>query len=97
MIPADRVLKRNPSVRYRIVGSEGVIVRQDTAEVIALNDVGARVLDLVGSAGSESVTFGDVRDAMLDEYDVAQDVLEHDLEQFVTELTDAGVLELVRS
>lgn len=88
------LLKRSPSIRYRLVGNEGVVVRQDTAEVIAVNDVGARFLELV-PADDGARTFESVRDALLMEYDVDKDVLERDLDAFARALTEAGVLETV--
>ena len=85
----DRVLKHRDDVRYRVVGDEAVVVRQDAAEVIALNDVGARVLELIDA----STTVTQLIDTMASEYDVARDELTRDVEQFVAAMQDAGIVE----
>ena len=76
-------------VRYRVVGDEAVVVRQKAAEVIALNDVGARVLELM----SDTKGIAEVVDTLAREYDVDRAMLEIDVESFVGEIVEAGILE----
>jgi hypothetical protein len=57
------VFRPRPDVRFRVVGDEAVIVRQEDAEVIALNEVGASVLSLLDSRRSVR----DVLDALLEQ------------------------------
>lgn len=85
------VFKRKDDIRFRVVGDEAVVVRQNAAEVIALNDVGARVLELIDA----QKTLADVVEAMSVEYDVTADELEQDVTSFVTAIQDAGVVEEV--
>lgn len=76
-------------VRYRVVGDEAVVVRQKAAEVIALNDVGARVLELM----SETKGIAEIVDTLAREYDVDRPTLERDVESFIGEIVEAGILE----
>ncbi len=85
----DRVLKHKDDVRYRVVGEEAVVVRQNAAEVIAVNDVGARILELIDAKS----TVSQVIERMSSEYDVDRDELTQDVENFVTAIHDAGIVE----
>ena len=89
MLDRSLVLKRREDVRYRIVGDEAVVIRQNAAEVLALNDVGARVLELI-DAGT---TMGGLVDTMFEEYDVAREDLARDVVGFVESIREAGIVE----
>ena len=81
--------RTRPDVRFRLVGGEAVILRQTDGEVLVLNPVGSRLLELVD--GKRSV--GELIDQMLEEFEVDCDSLAQDVDAFIGELTDAGVLE----
>ncbi len=66
------VLRRKSDIRFRLVGEEGVVVRQTEAEVLAINDVGARVLELL----ENEATVGELIAAMTKEYDVEPTTLQ---------------------
>lgn len=85
------VLKRKSDVRFRVVGEEGVVVRQEAAEVLALNGVGARVLELF----DRERPLAEVIDRLMEEYEIGRAELESEVCDFVTELTAAGVLESI--
>jgi hypothetical protein len=85
------VFKPRADIRFRVVGEEAVIVRQMDAEVIAVNEVGATILSLLES--SRSVR--DLKEALLQEYDIDRESLSRDLEKFLSELREAGVVEEV--
>lgn len=87
----DTVFRTRPDVRFRVVGDEAIVVRQEDAEVIALNEIGATILGLLDSRRSVR----DLLDALLEEYDVDRDSLATDLTRFLRELRDAGVVEPV--
>lgn len=91
MSDSTTVFKHKDDVRYRLVGDEAVIVRQNAAEVLALNDVGARVLELIDA----NKTLAQVIETMSSEYEVGPDELAHDVEHFVAEMHDAGIVERV--
>ena len=85
------VLKRCQDVRFRKVEDEAVVLRQNAAEVMVLNEVGARILDL-----ADGVTpIEEWVDALFDEFEVDRATLEQDVLEFAVEMADAGVLEPV--
>lgn len=90
-IKPSTVLRRRSDVRYRRVEDEAVVVRQSSAEVLVLNEVGASVLDL---ADGER----DVRawiEALSEVYDTDREVLARDVLAFAAEMAEAGLLEPV--
>lgn len=87
------VLKPRATVRFRVVGDEGVVVRQDSAEVIAVNDVGASVLSLLDAQR----TLGQIFKELLLEYEIDRESLRKDVVDFLGELVSAGVVEEVES
>ncbi len=89
MLSDAAIFKARADVRFRVVGDEAVVVRQQDAEVIALNDVGASVLSLLDARRS----VGDVFEALLEQYDVDRESLASDLSRFLLELRDAGIVE----
>lgn len=80
-------------VRYRVVEEEAVVLRQGPGEVLILNEVGARVLQLV----AEGKTLGGVVALLLGEYEVERDVLRGDVERFLDDSVAAGLVEPVVS
>ncbi len=89
MIQTDSIFRRCPDARYRNIGGEGVVVRQAAGEVLVLNGVGARVLDLLDSGA----TVGELVSALAAEYDADRATLERDVLAYFQELLDAGVIE----
>ena len=85
----DRVFRRCSDVRFRTVLDEGVVIKQDTAEVLVLNEVGARVLELLDGTR----TVADVEAALADEFDAANAELGTDLASYLDELLSAGLIQ----
>ncbi len=77
-------------VRFRTVFEEGVVVRQRAAEVLVLNTVGIRILELVAQKRS----VGEIVDDLSAEFDATKDQLRNDVSAFIGELVAAGVLEV---
>jgi hypothetical protein len=86
----NSVLKRCRDVRFRRVEAEAVVLRQNVSEVMVLNEVGARILDLADGV----MPIAGWVDALFEEFEVEREILEEDVLGFASELTDAGVLEL---
>jgi pyrroloquinoline quinone biosynthesis protein D len=86
----DRVLRLRREVRFRNVGGEGVVLRQEAREVLVVNGVGARVLELLD--GRRSVA--EVAAVLREERDAPPEAIERDVEAFVDELLAAGVVEM---
>lgn len=91
MIEADTILKRCADTRYRNIGDEGVVVRQTAGEVVVLNEIGVRVLELLET----TMPVNGLLDALDAEYAVDRPTLEQDVLAYLQELVDAGVIERV--
>lgn len=78
-------------VRFRAVFDEGVVIRQRAAEVLVLNEVGVRILDLI----SERRTSGEIVEVLGAEFEASAEQLEIDLHDFTDRLIEAGVIERV--
>lgn len=83
------IFRRKGDVIYRVIDDEAVVVRTGTSEVLGLNAVGARILDLVDG----ELTVGALIERLASEYEVDRAQLEADVELFLREMTDDGVLE----
>ena len=59
----------------RVLDGEAVLLDLASGKYLGLNHVGTRVWELIGVGK----TYGAIRDALLDEFDVQPDVLERDL------------------
>jgi hypothetical protein len=81
-----------PDVRYRKIFEEGVVLRQAVGEVLVLNGVGIRIVELFESEASVRT----VAAQLALEYEVEAARLEGDVWEFVQDLRDAGFLELVK-
>lgn len=91
MIATEMVLKRCADTRYRNIGGEGVVVRQTAGEVLVLNEIGVRVLELLEAA----LPVSGLLDALDAEYEIDRSTLERDVLAYLQELVDAGVIEPV--
>lgn len=91
MIEANVILRRCADTRYRNIGDEGIVVRQTVGEVLVLNEIGIRVLELLEAA----VSVSGLLDALDAEYDIDRVTLERDVLAYLQELVDAGVIEQV--
>ena len=78
---AQRVV-RAPDVLSRVLDGEAVLLDLESGTYFGLNDVGTRVWELIGAG----MTLGEIRAALLAEFEVAPEVLERDLESLVTAL-----------
>ncbi len=52
MITNETVLRRADDVRFRAVDDETVVIRQEAAEALVLNEVAGRILELVDATNS---------------------------------------------
>jgi len=75
-------------VRYRRLFDEAVVIRQEESEVLGLNLVGTRVLELVEQGRSVA----EMLDVLRGEFEVAPATLAADVAEFLRELVAAGVI-----
>ncbi len=91
MIDSELILERAPDVRYRLVHDEGVVIRQEAGEALVLNEVGARILDLIdGQLDVRGLTL-----QLLEEFEVEPKALLTDTAAFLEELLAIGVVRRV--
>jgi hypothetical protein len=76
-------------VRFRTVLDEGVVIKQDSAEVMVLSTVGARVLQLVD--GERTVAA--IEDRLAAEFDAPRATIAADLDAYLEELAAIGIVE----
>ena len=91
MIPSTSTFKAAADVRYRLVDGKGVLIRQRVGEVLVLNRVGARILDLLQTGAP----LRGVLETMVKEFEVGPAELERDAVAFVERLVEAGIVEEV--
>ena len=84
--PCYRVRK---AVRFRIVDREAVVVRQDSGEVMVLNEVGARVLVLL----AEGLSPDEIARRISEEFEVTPEQADEDVKLYLNELMEAGLIE----
>ncbi len=87
------VFRHCGDVRYRVIDDEAVVIRQDAGEVLGLNDVGARLLELIDGKTSVKVLL----EKMADEFEIDRSRLEQDVLGFLQELGEAGVIEQIET
>lgn len=87
--PEPSPYRRARDVRYRVVEGEAVILRQRAGETLVLNEVGARVLELL----DHGATLDTVAATLAEEFEVETDEARRDVEAFAADLVSAGILE----
>lgn len=93
-------------VRFRKVGGQGILVRQEAGEVLAVNGVAAEVLELLdprrhpfgtedglGKAASGGRSSAAVVARLAERFDAPAEELARDVEDFLEELLEVGVVE----
>ena len=78
----------NPSVIYRELSGEVVLLNLQSGVYYGLDAVGSRVWQLL----MESRGIDEVCATLLDEYEVSADTLRGDVERLIGELTDKGLV-----
>ncbi len=82
--------KRRSDVRFRLIDREAVVLRQEAGETLVLNEVGARILELIEAGhGLDAVAENLVAD-----FEVEPEQALRDANEFAGELLDAGVIEV---
>ena len=85
----SRSFRVAPDIRYRVIDDEAVVVRQREGDVVVLNQVAARVLQLVG----EGLSPDEIGDRVAGEYEAPEATIRVDVEKFLAELEGLNVLE----
>lgn len=79
----------SPKVSYTRVTDEYVAVEQSAGDVLVLNELGGRLLELA----DQGLSLRAMIPPLLEEYDVDQETLENDLKEFLPGLVEAGLVQ----
>ena len=88
MISEETVLQRLSDVRFQAVEDETVVIRQEAAEALVLNEVAGRILELVDGRR----TVEEIVETLIDEYEIEGATLRADVLSYLSELVEIGVL-----
>jgi hypothetical protein len=86
----DERFSQGPDVVSRVLDGEAVLLDLASGKYLGLNAVATRAWELFG-AGK---TLGEVRAALLDEFEVARDVLDRDLTELLKDMQSRGLIVL---
>lgn len=89
-ITPSTLLKKKSDIRHRTIDNEGIIMCQDSADIIAVNAVGSRILELID--GHKSID--DCLAILVTEFDVEPLQLQQDCLDFILDLMQNDILEL---
>jgi len=89
MISLQFVPRHSSDVRYRAVDDETIVVRQEAAEALVLNEVAGRILELVDGKRDVRAIIATLES----EYDIDAAALGSDVEAYVCELLELGVVQ----
>lgn len=80
-----------PDIRHRRIREEGVVLNQDSIEVLVLNGVGMRIVELceAGTSVPELIA------RLAGEYEVERERLETEVPEFLADLQEAGIVQAV--
>lgn len=92
-LPFDATITVSPDVMVRKVGDESVLLDLKTERYLGLDDVSARFWDLLTSGEPIQSAY----EKLLEEFEVEPDRLRNDLDAFVKELIQFGLIEQTQS
>ena len=84
----SQTIKISPEVLSQEVSGEMVLLDLKSEEYLGLNEVGARIWQLL----QDGKDLKAISDTLIDEYDVAREELDGDINRLVDELRDAGLV-----
>jgi len=90
MIAFSSRLSVSEDVMVRQVGDESVLLDLKSTKYLGLDDVSTRIWQLVTGGNSIEAAYDD----LVEEYDVDPEQLRKDLDEFVGELLDLGLVRL---
>jgi hypothetical protein len=85
----DSIISISPDVMVRKVGEESVLLDLKTERYLGLDDVSARFWDLLTGGGSIQSAY----EMLLAEFEVDPERLRNDLDDFVQELIQSGLVQ----
>lgn len=90
-INLDSILKKHPQVRYTIVPEGGLLVLHESAELMTLNPIAIEIFDKID--GKKKVK--ELLKEILKEYDVEEEKAREDIFEFLKELEEKEIIEVL--
>jgi len=87
-ITDETIIRRSANALWRPFEQETAVILPTASAVRVLNEVGARLWQL-----ADGRTFGEILDALVNEYEVTRTQLRSDAVAFLSELHSRGLLE----
>jgi hypothetical protein len=84
----DAIYSLDPGIRYRRIFDEAVLIHQNKAESVVLNESAISFLELCNGQR----TLKAIREDLLQQYDTTPDELSADLHDFIQELCDSDII-----
>lgn len=89
-IPLATTISIVPDVLYQSLGDEAILLDLSTERYFGLNEVGQRFWQLLTTHQDLDM----IRQLLMDEYDVAVDVLYSDIDNLITQLAERHLIEV---
>ncbi|HVJ93452.1 MAG TPA: PqqD family protein [Labilithrix sp.] len=86
--PEEICLARSPNALHRTIDGKAVILHAETGTYFSLNALGSRIWGLL----ENGATLSALCSALLEEFEVAPDVLRTDVSAFLSELESAALV-----
>jgi len=91
MIEDSTILKRKEEILSSDMDGETVMMSVENSEYYSLSPVGTRIWEIV----EKEITYKDLISQLMSEYSVDIDTCKSDTEEFINELINKGLIELV--
>ena len=88
MIKGNKILAVDSSVRFRRLFDEAVLIHQEKADALVLNDTAISFLELCDGQR----TVDEIIAGMVDDFEVSAEQLVEDLEPFIRELAEERII-----
>ena len=86
----EQRVTRSPDVLSRVLDGEAVLLDLGSGAYFGLNEVGTRAWELIGDGRTKR----ELRDALLQEFEVAPEKLDQDLDELLASLEKRGLVRL---
>lgn len=87
-VPLPRSVTIPPDVLSRELEGEGVLLNLETEQYYILDDVGMRMWQVLAEHSNTEAVIAQ----LLDEYDVEETALRHDLAKLIAQLSESGLV-----
>jgi hypothetical protein len=84
----EQRFSQSPEVVSRVLDGEAVLLHLASGKYLGLNAVATRAWELIGAGKS----LGEMRSALLDEFEVARDDLDRDLTELLESMRARGLI-----